>query len=79
MRFEVDRAARLLDEGAPLVGTLRGAARLAVAGYLAGGRAALAAIRAQRYDVLQRHPEAAQAAAGGRAGQGLREREVSRR
>jgi squalene synthase HpnC len=54
MRFEVDRAARLLDEGAPLVGTLRGAARLAVAGYLAGGRAALAAIRAQRYDVLGR-------------------------
>ncbi len=52
MRFEVDRARRLLDEGAPLVGTLRSAARLAVAGYLAGGRAALAAIRAQRYDVL---------------------------
>jgi len=52
MRFEVDRAARLLDEGAPLVGTLRGAARVAVAGYLAGGRAALAAIRKQQYDVL---------------------------
>jgi squalene synthase HpnC len=54
--FEVDRAQRLLDEGAPLVGTLRGAARLAVAGYLAGGRAALAAIRAQRYDVLTGTP-----------------------
>ena len=52
MHFEVDRAERLLDEGAPLVGTLRGAARLAVAGYLAGGRAALAAIGKQRYDVL---------------------------
>jgi squalene synthase HpnC len=52
MRFETDRAAGLLDQGAPLVGTLRGAARLAVAGYLAGGRAALAAIRVQRYDVL---------------------------
>ena len=52
MRFEVDRAARLLDLGAPLVGTLRGPARLAVAGYLAGGRAALAAIRHQGYDVL---------------------------
>jgi squalene synthase HpnC len=52
MRFETDRAQRLLDEGAPLVGTLHGAARLAVAGYLAGGRAALAAIRARRYDVL---------------------------
>ena len=52
MRFETDRAARLLDQGAPLVGTLHGAARVAVAGYLAGGRAALAAIRGQRYDVL---------------------------
>ncbi|MGO9190565.1 MAG: squalene synthase HpnC [Streptosporangiaceae bacterium] len=52
MIFETDRASRLLDEGAPLVGTLRGAARLAVAGYLAGGRAALAAIRAQQHDVL---------------------------
>ena len=52
MTYEVDRASALLDEGAPLVGTLRGAARLAVAGYLAGGRAALAAIRAADYDVL---------------------------
>jgi len=52
MRFEVDRAAALLDAGAPLVGTLRGAARLSVAGYLGGGRAALAALRQHRYDVL---------------------------
>jgi squalene synthase HpnC len=56
MAFEVTRAARLLDQGAPLVGTLRGAARLAVAGYLAGGRTALAAIRRQRYDVLKGTP-----------------------
>ena len=56
MIFETDRASRLLDEGAPLVGTLRGAARLAVAGYLAGGRAALAAIRRQHYDVLAGTP-----------------------
>jgi len=56
MIFETDRASRLLDQGAPLVGTLRGAARLAVAGYLAGGRAALAAIRRQRYDVLTGTP-----------------------
>ena len=53
MRFETERARDLLDAGGPLVGTLRGAARLAVAGYLAGGRAALAAIRKQRYDVLR--------------------------
>jgi squalene synthase HpnC len=53
MIFEVSRVQALLDQGAPLVGTLGGAARLAVAGYLAGGRAALAAIRAQHYDVLR--------------------------
>jgi squalene synthase HpnC len=52
MAYEVARASALLDEGAPLVGTLSGAARLAVAGYLAGGRAALAAITASGYDVL---------------------------
>ena len=56
MTFETDRASRLLDQGAPLVGTLHGAARLAVAGYLAGGRAALAAIRGQHYDVLAGTP-----------------------
>ena len=56
MRFEVSRAARLLDEGAPLVGTLRGWARLSVAGYVAGGRAALAAISQQRHDVLSGTP-----------------------
>jgi len=56
MIFETDRAERLLDSGAPLVHTLHGAARLAVAGYLAGGRAALAAIRHQDYDVLRGTP-----------------------
>jgi squalene synthase HpnC len=56
MAFETDRARKLLDEGAPLVGTLHGAARFAVAGYVAGGRAALAAIRRQRYDVLRGTP-----------------------
>ena len=57
MAFETTRAAGLLDQGAPLVGTLRGAARLAVAGYLAGGRAALAAIAEQGYDVLKGTPK----------------------
>ena len=52
MAFEARRAAELLDAGAPLVGSLRGTARLAVAAFLAGGRAALAAIEAADYDVL---------------------------
>jgi squalene synthase HpnC len=50
--FQVRRARDLLDAGAPIVGTLRGAARLAVAGYVAGGRAALAAIAASGHDPL---------------------------
>jgi squalene synthase HpnC len=56
MAFETARAQALLDAGAPLVGTLHGAARFAVAGYVAGGRAALAAIRKQRHDVLSGTP-----------------------
>lgn len=45
MAFQITRAAELLDSGAPLVGLLHGWARLAVAGYVAGGRAALDALR----------------------------------
>ena len=44
LAFEIERARALLDEGAPLVGTLRGRARLAVAGYVGGGRAGLNAL-----------------------------------
>ena len=56
MEAQVHRAAGLLGEGAPIVGTLRGFARAAVAGYVAGGRAALAAIAASGYDVLAATP-----------------------
>jgi len=56
MAFETRRARELQDAGAPLIGTLRGAARLAVAGYVAGGRAALAAITAAGHDVLRETP-----------------------
>ena len=56
MAFEVGRARSLIDTGAPLIGTLGGAARAAVAGYVAGGRAALAAIQAADYDVLAATP-----------------------
>jgi squalene synthase HpnC len=56
IKFEADRARELLDAGAPLVGTLKGAARLAIAGYVAGGRATLKSIEAGRYDVLRRTP-----------------------
>jgi squalene synthase HpnC len=56
---EAARAGDLLAAGAPLIGQLRGWARVAVAGYLAGGRAALAAIVAADYDVLAVTPRPA--------------------
>jgi squalene synthase HpnC len=52
LAFQTGRARRLLDEGAPLIGTLSGWARLAVAGYVAGGRATLAAFDRGGHDVL---------------------------
>ena len=52
VRHEVDRCAELLDSGDELVPRLRGWARLAIAGYLAGGRATVAAIRRVDGDVL---------------------------
>jgi squalene synthase HpnC len=59
MSFQVARASALLSAGSPLIATLRGAARVAVAGYVAGGRAALAAIEAAGYDVLAATPRPA--------------------
>lgn len=56
MAFQVTRAAELLDSGAPLLGLLRGWARPAVAGYLAGGRAAIDALRRADGDVLAGPP-----------------------
>jgi squalene synthase HpnC len=65
--YEAARAAALLDEGAPLVGTLRGAARLAVAGYVAGGRAALSALASCGNDVLATTPRPAKRETAARA------------
>jgi squalene synthase HpnC len=50
--FEAARARRYLDAGLPLVGALRGGPKLAVAGFWAGGRAALDAVAAADFDVL---------------------------
>jgi phytoene/squalene synthetase len=59
LAFEVARARGLLTEGAPLIDELQGRARLAVAGFLAGGRAALDAIERAGFDVLKASPRAA--------------------
>jgi squalene synthase HpnC len=49
---QVDRAADLLDAGRPLVGRLHGWARLAVAGYVAGGDATVRALYRAAGEVL---------------------------
>lgn len=58
MAFEIGRAATLLESGVPLVGRLTGWARIAVAGYVAGGRAAAQGLRRTGGDVLGHTPKA---------------------
>jgi squalene synthase HpnC len=58
LRFECERAHELLDEGVPLVRSLRGRARLAIGGFVAGGRAALDAIARNAFDVMGGAPRA---------------------
>jgi squalene synthase HpnC len=58
LAFEAARARALLRDGAPLIGELHGRARLALAGFVAGGRAALDAIERAGYDVLPGPPRA---------------------
>ncbi|GAA4842673.1 squalene synthase HpnC [Kitasatospora terrestris] len=54
---EAARARTLLDRGAPLVGTVQGRLRLLLAGFTAGGYAALAAVEAAGFDVLAHQPK----------------------
>ncbi|MGP3966195.1 squalene synthase HpnC [Streptomyces sp. 6N223] len=54
--YLTERARRLLDEGAPLVGSVRGRLRLLLAGFVGGGRAAAQAIADAGYDVLAGTP-----------------------
>ncbi len=56
LRVECTRACGLLDEGVPLVHSLRGWARVAVAGYVGGGRAALSALALADFEVLAATP-----------------------
>ncbi|MGW2032331.1 squalene synthase HpnC [Streptomyces spinosus] len=54
--YEAQRARDLLNEGAPLVGSVHGRLKLLLAGFVAGGRAAIRAIAAAEYDVLPGPP-----------------------
>ena len=57
LAYEVERGRRLLDPGIGLVRSLSGRAKLAVAGYVGGGRAAFDAIESSGYDVLRCAPK----------------------
>ena len=61
MAFEVERAREVLRRGLPLVSSLRGRRRLAVAAFAGGGFAALDAVERSGYDVLSRVPRAGKA------------------
>ncbi|WP_137992221.1 squalene synthase HpnC [Streptomyces vilmorinianum] len=55
--FEAGRARALLNDGTPLVGSVHGRLRLLLAGFTAGGHAALDAIAAAGFDVLPKPPK----------------------
>ncbi|MFF3195300.1 squalene synthase HpnC [Streptomyces misionensis] len=55
--YEAQRARELLNEGAPLVGSVHGRLKLLLAGFVAGGKAAIHAIIAAEYDVLPGPPK----------------------
>lgn len=59
--FEARRAKQLLEDGAPLVHTLSGWGKLAVAGYVGGGFATLEALDRAEYAVLPVGPTATKA------------------
>ncbi|WP_221349749.1 squalene synthase HpnC [Streptomyces beigongshangae] len=55
--YEAERARGLLNEGTPLVGSVHGRLRLLLAGFVAGGGAAIRAITAAEFDVLPGPPK----------------------
>ncbi len=61
LAFEVQRARELFAQGLPLLAQVPGRLRLALAGFVGGGRAALGAIERARYDVLAGPPRAGRA------------------
>jgi len=58
LELETARAEQLLSAGGPLVRSLSGRGRLAVAGYVGGGRAAVQALQRAHFDVLAGPPKA---------------------
>ncbi len=75
---QVARAEQLLAEGPRLVHALHGWARLAVAGYLAGGEATAAALRAADFDVLAGTVRPSKSGTAARLARHLTRRRVAR-
>lgn len=71
LAFEAARARSLLAAGAPLVRTLSLRPRLAVAGFVAGGRSALDALASSGYEVLGGRPRPTKARFAARWLQGV--------
>jgi squalene synthase HpnC len=67
MNFQIERAAQLLDDGAPIVSRLHGWARVCVAGFVAGGQATVRALRRTGGDVLSQQARPSKAGTAGRA------------
>jgi squalene synthase HpnC len=67
MAFEVGRARTMLEEGSRLVGLVPGWARVAIAGFVAGGLAQFDAIEAASFDVLSAPVKASKSAIAGHA------------
>jgi len=57
LAFEVERTRDLLHRGSPLVRSVRGRTRVALAGFVGGGHAALDAMERVGYDVLAFRPQ----------------------
>ncbi|MGW3832576.1 squalene synthase HpnC [Streptomyces microflavus] len=55
--YESERASELLKEGIPLVASVDGRLKLLLAGFVGGGRSALAAVSAAGFDVLPGPPK----------------------
>ncbi|WP_320773680.1 squalene synthase HpnC [Streptomyces sp. CRN 30] len=70
--YETQRARDLLNEGAPLVGSVNGRLKLLLAGFVAGGKAAVRAIAAAEFDVLPGPPKPGKAQLLREAGATLR-------
>jgi squalene synthase HpnC len=78
LAFEVARARFHLEAGAPLVSSLRGRPRWAVAGFWAGGAAALDAVAARGFDPLRGSPRPAATRVARHLGAVLRDSQTPR-